>query len=66
MQDNGGTSETVLNPQEKDYYLTKTIENKWGICYWDGVKFWDDPNQDGKLSFGIKRDWIKEWHVLPS
>ena len=54
------------NPIKKDYYLIKTIEDKWGIAYWDGIKFWDYPNQDGKLSFGIKREWIKEWHNLPS
>lgn len=54
-----------VDPEIKDYYLTKTIEDKWAVAYWDGVKFWDDPNQDGKLNFGIKREWIKEWHSLP-
>ena len=53
------------DPAENGYYLTKTEENKWGIAYWDGNKFWDDPAQDGKLSFGIRRDFIKEWYLLP-
>ncbi len=59
------TKEEINNPQQKGYYLTETIENKWGVAYWDGIKFWDDPCQDGKLSFGIKRDWIIEWYELP-
>jgi len=55
----------VHDPNKKGYYLTKTIEDKWGIAYWDGIKFWDDPNQDGKLAFGIKREFIKLWFTLP-
>ena len=54
------------DPVEKGYYLTKTENNKWGIAYWDGNKFWDDPAQDGKLAFGVRRDFIKEWYLLPS
>ena len=54
------------DPSEKGYYLTKTENDKWGIAYWDGNKFWDDPAQDGKLAFGIRRDFIKEWYLLPS
>lgn len=54
------------DPSEKGYYLAKTENNKWGIVYWDGNKFWDDPAQDGKLAFGIRRDFIKEWYLLPS
>jgi len=55
----------AVDPSEKGYYLTKTIEDKWGIAYWDGHKFWDDPAQNGKLAFGIKREYIKEWYSLP-
>jgi len=29
-------------------------------------KWWDNPNQDGQLSFGIKEEWIKEWYNLPN
>lgn len=55
----------MKNPTKKGYYLTKTIKDKWGIAYWDGVKFWDDSNQDGTLLFGIKREFIKKWYSLP-
>ena len=56
----------TCDPPEVGYYLTKTEEDKWGIAYWDGNKFWDDPAQDGKLAFGLRRDFIKEWYLLPS
>ena len=56
----------AVNPSEIGYYLTKTENDKWGIAYWDGKKFWDDPAQDGKIAFGIRRDFIKEWYLLPS
>lgn len=26
------------NPTQIGYYLGKTIENKWGVIYWDGNK----------------------------
>jgi hypothetical protein len=52
-------------PKDKGYYLTKTIEDKWGVTWWDGIKWWDDPNQDGKLSFELKQEWIKDWYFLP-
>jgi len=66
---NGNFAKPMLgevNPSEKGYYLTKTENDKWGIAYWDGNKFWDDPTQDRKLTFGIRRDFIKEWYLLPS
>lgn len=70
MAQNGNFSKQMLDavnsdPSKSGYYLTKTKEDKWGIAFWDGNKFWDDPNQDGKLAFGIRRDFIKEWYLLP-
>lgn len=54
-----------INPPKEGYYLTKTIENSFGIAYWNGDKFMDDPEQNGQLQFGIKREFIKNWYVLP-
>ena len=55
----------MKNPLKKGYYLTKTVKDKWRIAYWDGVKFWDDRDQDGILLFGIERKFIKKWYSLP-
>lgn len=44
----------MKNPTKKGYFLTKTIEQKWGVAYWDGKQFWDDRNQDGRFKFGNK------------
>lgn len=48
------------------YYLTKTIEDKWGVALWDKNKWWADNDQNGKTLFGIKDEWIKEFYLLPS
>lgn len=53
-------------PPHPGYYLTQTAEDKWGIAYWDGVKWWSDEQQDKKTMFGIKYEWIKAWHPLPT
>ena len=47
------------------YYLVLTIENKWGIALWKD-KWWDSPEQDNSLAFGIKDEWIKTWYNLPN
>jgi len=46
------------------YYLTLTIENKWGVALWKD-KWWSDEYQDGKLLMGIRDDFIKEYYPLP-
>ena len=48
------------------YYLALTIEGKWGIALWKSDKWWSDENQDDRLSFGIKDDFIKAYYNLPS
>jgi hypothetical protein len=46
------------------YYLVLTVKDKWGIAFWKD-KWWDSPEQDFGLAFGIKDEWIKTWYNLP-
>jgi hypothetical protein len=55
----------MSTPKTAGYYLTKTIENKWCVAYWDEKKCRYYPNQYGSLKMGIRQDFIASWHELP-
>lgn len=54
----------MKNEIKKGYYFAKTIENKWGVLLRKDNHWFDDKNQDGKLLFGIKEDFIIEYRPI--